>query len=57
MEANVLAHHPSPAEGRQFGHQQRALKVGPWRENALMVEMTTIALFLLLPGAAANTHS
>jgi hypothetical protein len=36
---------------------QRALNVSPWRENALMVDMTTIALFLLLSRAAASERS
>jgi hypothetical protein len=36
---------------------QRALNVGPWRENALMVDMTTNPLFLSLSCAAANERS
>jgi hypothetical protein len=35
------------------GGWQRALDVGPWRENALMVQMTTTALFRIPPAKAA----
>jgi hypothetical protein len=38
----------SPTASRMGRGLQRALNVSPWRDNALMVDMTTKALFILL---------